>query len=137
MPPSNTKPRCLVLSITAGIILSIPWYDFGTGVALFFGIIPLLYLVDSLSADQKRARIRIALYTGISAIINQKGETLDQLTWDIRRTVKGSVYLNDNQTFYTRYGNYIGDIFRIPALAFLLALAIHFIVSKVRKTAHN
>jgi len=78
---------------------------------LFFGIIPLLYLVDSLSADQKRARIRIALYTGISAIINQKGETLDQLTWDIRGTVKGSVYLNDNQTFYTRYRNYIGDIF--------------------------
>ncbi len=84
--------------------------------------------------ETRRSVVRSA-NTGISAIINQKGEILDQLNWDIRGTVKGSVSLNDSQTFYTRHGDYIGEICRIPALAFLLALAIHSMVGLVRKTA--
>lgn len=82
--------------------------------------------------ENRRSVVRSA-NTGISAIINQKGEILDQLTWDIKGSIKGSVHLNDHLTFYTRQGNYIGDIFRIPALAFLLALVIQFLISRIRR----
>ncbi len=82
--------------------------------------------------ETRRSVVRSA-NTGISAIINQRGETIDQLTWDIRGTVKGSVNLNDSLTFYARHGDYIGEIFRIPALGFLLALATGFILGKIRK----
>ena len=83
--------------------------------------------------ENRRSVVRSA-NTGISAIINRKGEILDHLTWDIKGTVKGSVYLNDSLTFYTRHGDYIGEIFRIPALGFLIALLIHYLIRSFRKS---
>jgi apolipoprotein N-acyltransferase len=80
--------------------------------------------------ETRRSIVRSA-NTGISAIINQKGETMEQLTWGIKGTVKGSVHLNDDMTFYARHGDYLGKVFRIPALGFLLALAISFITRKI------
>jgi len=84
--------------------------------------------------ETRRSVVRSA-NTGISAIIDQRGTVLDQLTWDIKGMVKGSVHLNDSRTFYSRYGDYLGEIFRIPALGFLLALLIQYIIRKVRRTA--
>ena len=81
--------------------------------------------------ETRRSVVRSA-NTGISAIINQKGEVLDQLTWDIQGAIKGSVYLNSKQTFYTKYGDYSGDVFKILSISFLLALVIRFVIIKVR-----
>lgn len=86
------------------------------------------------AVENRRSVVRSA-NTGISAIINQRGEILDQLTWDIKGSIRGSVHLNNLQTFYTRHGDYLGRIFRIPALGFLLALLIRLVVAKVRRLA--
>ena len=81
--------------------------------------------------ENRRSVVRSA-NTGISAIINQKGEIIDQLTWDQKGAIKGSVYLNNSQTFYTKYGDYTGDVFKILSISFLLALVIQFFIVKIR-----
>ena len=48
--------------------------------------------------------------TGISAVFNEKGEVLQQSKWDEAICIEAKVNLNNELTFYSQYGDYIGRL---------------------------
>lgn len=59
--------------------------------------------------------------TGISAIINQKGELVSSGPWWEEYVLKGEIDLNSEQTFFVRNGDLVG---RVATLMFLLMAAL-------------
>ena len=74
----------------------------------------------SLRAIELRRDIARCGNTGISGIINQRGEFLSQSNWWQRETLSGEVNLSTKETLFVRYGDIVG---RISTFAFLLLLA--------------
>jgi apolipoprotein N-acyltransferase len=72
--------------------------------------------------ETRRSIIRSA-NTGISCFVNQKGEILQPTKYWEPATIKASVSLSDEMTFYVRYGDYIAR-FSLYASALLFLLAI-------------
>ena len=60
-----------------------------------------------LRAIENRRDIVRSANTGISAIINAKGEITDKLPYDSRGVLKGKFAPQDRITFYAKYGDYI------------------------------
>lgn len=79
-----------------------------------------------LRAIETRRDIARSANTGISAIINQKGEIVKQLDYAKRGTVKGKIYTNSQQTVYVKYGDYLAKIATIPVIIILLLSLIPF-----------
>ncbi len=71
----------------------------------------------SLRAIETRRSIAHSANTGISALINQKGQRLVQTQWWEPTSIKGIINLNDDLTFYVKYGDYPG---RISVIVMLL-----------------
>ena len=70
--------------------------------------------------------------TGISGIINQRGEFLSHSNWWQRETLSGEVNLSTKETLFVRYGDIVG---RVSTFAFLLLLAfllVSFLIPKRR-----
>ena len=81
------------------------------------------------AVEARRDLVRSA-NTGISAIINKKGEIISHTEWWEQAVLKGNVQHNDELTFYVRYGDYLGRIAAfIAPLLLLLTL-----VRKLNKT---
>lgn len=59
--------------------------------------------------------------TGISCIIDQRGEILEQSPWWERATISSEINLNSEQTFFVRNGDIAG---RVCTLVFLLLAAL-------------
>ena len=74
----------------------------------------------SLRAIELRRDIARCGNTGISGIINQRGEYLSQSNWWQRETLVGEVNLSSRTTAFVRYGDIVG---RVCTLGFLLLLA--------------
>lgn len=68
--------------------------------------------------------------TGISAIIDQKGDVVEETPWWERTTLKGEVNLNSEESFFVRNGDIPG---RICILAFLLLAALLLVRCFVKK----
>ncbi|MBQ3710955.1 MAG: apolipoprotein N-acyltransferase [Bacteroidales bacterium] len=86
----------------------------------------------SLRAIELRRDIARCGNTGISGVINQRGEYLSQSDWWQRETLSGEVNLSKRETFFVRYGDIVG---RICTFAFLLMLAfllVSFLIPKRR-----
>ena len=86
----------------------------------------------SLRAIELRRDIARCGNTGISGIINQRGEFLSQSNWWQRETLSGEVNLSGRETLFVRYGDIVG---RISTFAFLLLLAfllVSFLIPKRR-----
>ena len=77
-----------------------------------------------LRAIELRRDIARSANTGISAIINAKGEILLKSEYDTKTILKGNISPRSNLTFYVRYGDIIGRwaIF-ITGIYFLLAMS--------------
>lgn len=73
-----------------------------------------------LRAIELRRSIARSANTGISALINQKGEILQQTEWWVPDSISGTLNLNNEITFYARHGDYFG---RIAAFFAVLLLA--------------
>lgn len=73
-----------------------------------------------LRAIETRRSIVRSANTGISAIINQKGEITSSLAYNKKGVLKGALKTNDKLTFYTRYGDYIARIAILIALSTLI-----------------
>jgi apolipoprotein N-acyltransferase len=76
--------------------------------------------LSSLRAIETRRSIARSANTGISCLINQRGEVLQQLGWWKRGALKGTLNANDKLTFYVRNGDYIGRCAAFFALLILL-----------------
>ena len=59
--------------------------------------------------------------TGISCLIDQRGEILEETGWWTPATLSGEVNLNSAQTAFVRHGDIVG---RVCTLLFLLLAAI-------------
>jgi apolipoprotein N-acyltransferase len=73
-----------------------------------------------LRAIECRRSIARSANTGISAFINQRGELLQQTEWWVQAAIKAELALNSEQTFYVRFGDYLGRISGFVAPLFLL-----------------
>ncbi len=74
-----------------------------------------------LRAIETRRSIARSANTGISAIINQRGEVLTSLAYNSRGVLGGSLSINKELTFYVRYGDYIGRIAGFLAVVIFIA----------------
>lgn len=78
-------------------------------------------------AIENRRSIARSANTGISAIINQRGEVVDSLGWDERGAILATINANDKVTFYTKNGDFIVRIaLYILALTLVYMVAIKF-----------
>lgn len=63
-----------------------------------------------LRAIETRRWVARAANTGISAFINQRGDVVQKSKWWTATALKQDINLNENLTFYVRYGDYIAFI---------------------------
>jgi apolipoprotein N-acyltransferase len=82
-----------------------------------------------LRAIETRRSIARSANTGISAFINQRGDVISSLSWGIKGGMVGSLNANSYQTFYVRFGDYLGKL----AALFSACIILMTIVLKVFK----
>jgi len=73
-----------------------------------------------LRAIETRRSIARSANTGISSIINQRGEIEQSIGWWKRGAIKGQLNANDQLTFYTKHGDYIARIAAFLSVIFVL-----------------
>lgn len=88
---------------------------------------------SSLRAIESRRYIARSANTGISAIINQKGEITQQLGWWKRGFLKGDVVTNDRITFYVKAGDYLGRVSTFLTLLMLPVLLVNYLKERSKK----
>lgn len=76
-----------------------------------------------LRAIENRRSIARSANTGISALINEKGDILSSIPYGEKGALKGSISVNNKTTYYTDQGDYI---FRIAMLVLALVLLTSF-----------
>ena len=86
----------------------------------------------SLRAIENRRSIVRSANTGTSCFVNQRGDILQATNWWEEDVIRGTLNLNNDQTFYTLYGDVIGRSF-----AFVAVLLIIFTFVKRFKTKHQ
>ncbi len=91
-----------------------------------------LFRLSQLRAIESRRAIARSANTGVSGFINQRGNAIEKVGWDVRAAVTATILTNDKLTFYTRYGDYIA---RISVLVFGLCV-LYIIAYRVRKRDH-
>ena len=87
-----------------------------------------------LRAIEHRRSIARCANTGISCFINQRGDLQQVTRWWEPAVIRGSVNLNSDFTFYTRYGDWPG---RLSLFVASLLLAFAFFRSKLRQYKRN
>ena len=83
-----------------------------------------------LRATETRRSIARSANTGISSLINQKGEIINSTTWWKRTGIKGQININDKLSFYTKHGDFIGRIADLLALLLLLYTIAYCLMNK-------
>ena len=82
-----------------------------------------------LRAIELRRDVARCANTGISAIIDSRGDIVSRTSWWKRETLRGEVNLYDGQTFFVRAGDMVG---RASVLVFLLLL-LRLLVALIAK----
>lgn len=87
----------------------------------------------SLRAIENRRSLARSANTGISALINQRGEIVARTSWWQKETLHGTLNLNSEKTFFTRHGDYIGKIAAFLSALLILALLVRLVVNRKKK----
>ncbi len=82
-----------------------------------------------LRAIETRRSIARSANTGISCIINQRGDIVESLGWWKRGGISATINANDKMTFYTQYGDYIARMCAVVSAI----LIIMQIIAAMRK----
>jgi len=82
---------------------------------------------DRLRAIETRRSIARCGNTGVSALIDQRGDITASTNWWRRESLKGELNLNDTITVFVKYGDYIGRIAYYSMMIFI-ALALFALV---------
>ncbi len=77
-------------------------------------------MLSQIRAIETRRSVARSANTGISCVINQKGEVIDFLPWDVQETISATLNKNNTITFFTLYGDVIGRISEFIVLGLLL-----------------
>ncbi len=91
-----------------------------------------LFFSQIRAIENRRPVIRSA-NTGISCIINQRGEIENKLDYDVIGAIKGVVNKNDSITFFVKYGDLIGRVCEFLFLGLLLLSITNYLKSKKSK----
>ena len=88
-------------------------------------------LFSVLRAIETRRSVARSANTGISAIINQRGDVLKQTKYWEQAAFKAVINKNDKKTFYVIYGEFIARIsLFVSALVFLISITQGFLKKK-------
>jgi len=85
---------------------------------------------SGLRAIETRRSIARSANTGISCFINQKGEIIQSTDWWTVDVIQSTLNLNSKQTFYVRYGDFIGRISDFLALFLILYTVSRMLMKK-------
>lgn len=77
-----------------------------------------------LRAVETRRSVARAANTGISCFINQRGDVFQPTPWWTETAISGEVNLNDEITFYVKYGDYIARVSMFAGALLLLFLIV-------------
>lgn len=83
-----------------------------------------------LRAIELRRDIARCANTGISGIINQRGDVLEQSEWWTPYVLSAKVNLSEEKTFFAIYGDITGRVCTFVAILLLLLLLVRFIVKR-------
>lgn len=83
-----------------------------------------------LRAIENRKYVARSANTGISSIINQRGDVVKKTPYWKSTAIRGTIHLNETHTFYTTYGNIIG---RTSGFVFFLLISFTFVKFIKRK----
>lgn len=97
------------------------WWDDTFGYKQHFNM-------SRLRAIETRRYVARSANTGISAFINQRGDVVQKLGWDVRGVLTDTVNLNNEMTFYTTYGDWIGR-----TASYIFVLMLLFLCAKTMK----
>ena len=86
-----------------------------------------------LRAIENRRSIARSANTGISCFINQRGDVLDQTKWWVSTSIKGKLNLNNELTFYSKHGDWLGKLFLYISFALIFYEFIKRITSVFSK----
>ncbi len=91
-----------------------------------------LFSISRLRAIEHRRAIARAANTGESGFITARGEASGRMYWEERGVRTERVQLNNRQTLYTRYGDYVA---RLSCYTLMLCL-LYYIAYRVRRRNH-
>ena len=92
------------------------------------------YSFAHLRAIETRRSIARCANTGISALIDQRGDVIRQTPYWQPAVIKGTLNANQKITFYTAHGDYLARWFtRLAGALFLTAIAFHIMLKFRRK----
>jgi len=74
----------------------------------------------SIAAIEFRKSIARSANTGISCVLNQRGDILQQTKWWVEDVFAATIFRNDVKTFYAKHGDYIAIICAGAALLLML-----------------
>ena len=105
------------------IITNDGWWDKTEGYKQHF-------VYTQLRAIEMRRSIVRAGNTGISALINQRGDIEVETQWNQRQTLKGVINTNKNETFYVKHGDYIFQIANLITLISFMLLLFNMLTNR-------
>jgi len=88
-----------------------------------------------LRAIETRRSIARSANTGISSLIDQRGEIIQKLGWWQRGTLKGTLNANDKITFYVQHGDYIGRTAALFSAVIVLLLLVNLITKRNKQVS--
>lgn len=87
----------------------------------------------SLRAIETRRSVVQSANTGISGFINQRGEVIQQTGWWLGDVLKQDVKLNDEITYYVKYGDYIARSAYYMSIIFLLYTIFNSVSRRLKR----
>jgi apolipoprotein N-acyltransferase len=82
---------------------------------------------SKIRAIESRRDIARCANTGISAVINKRGDVLETIGYNESGVINSSINLSNQITFYVKYGDYI---YRIALFFFLIIVLFYFTKKK-------
>jgi apolipoprotein N-acyltransferase len=82
---------------------------------------------SKIRAIESRRDIARSANTGISAVINKRGDVLKTIGYNESGVINSSINLSNQITFYVKYGDYI---YRIALFFFLIIVLFYFTKKK-------
>ena len=79
-----------------------------------------------LRAVEARRSIAHSANTGISGFINQRGDVLEKTSLNSSGAIRHALQLNEEVTFYVRYGDYLGWISMLLSALILISMVMNF-----------
>ncbi|MEZ4984647.1 MAG: apolipoprotein N-acyltransferase [Saprospiraceae bacterium] len=84
----------------------------------------------SLRAIETRRSIARSANTGISCFLNQRGDILQPTRYNEPIAIRGTLHLNDDLTFYVRWGDMIARIALLASIIFILNTFVKSIMAR-------